>query len=54
MGRISGRKPTREERKFIQKEGLDTYEWLIQKNTTTEMHLIHAKTKEKKIIKKYD
>lgn len=51
---MKGRKPTREERKIIQNAGLDTYSWLVQKNTTNEMQVIHAETKQQKIIKKID
>lgn len=46
----SGRKPTREERKIIAKANLDTYEWLVQKHTTTELQIISRKSSEIKII----
>lgn len=49
---MKGRKPTREERKVINKAGLDTYSWLVQKNTLTEMYVIHVDGKQKQIIKK--
>ena len=50
--RSSGRKPTREERKIIADAGLDTYEWLVQKNTTNSMQIVNRKTGEVKIIEK--
>lgn len=50
--RSNGRKPTREERKIINNFKLDTYMWLVQKNTTTQLFLIHKETKEVKIIDK--
>ena len=36
-----GRKPTRAERDIIEKVGLDTYEWLVQKHTTDQLFLIN-------------
>lgn len=50
--RISGRKPTREERKIIANAGLDTYTWLVQKNTNNEMQVINKSTGEIKVINK--
>lgn len=38
---MKGRKPTREERKYISKAGFDTYKWLVQKNTLTTMYIIN-------------
>ena len=38
---MKGRKPTREERKYINKAGFDTYKWLVQKNTLTTMYIIN-------------
>ena len=49
---IKGRKPTREERKIIEKAKLDTYAWFVQKNTNTELYLLHKETGERKIITK--
>lgn len=48
--KIRGRKPTREERKILAKNDLDTYEWLIQAHTTKEMKVIHRETGEVRII----
>lgn len=47
---IKGRKPTREERKIIEKAKLDTYTWFVQKNTNTELYLLHKETGERKVI----
>ena len=38
---MKGKKPTYEERKLIAKAGLDTYEWLVQKNTSTIIQLVN-------------
>ena len=37
----NGKKPTREQRKLLQKWKLDTYNWLVVKDTPTEMVLVH-------------
>ena len=50
--RSNGRKATREERKLIQQAKLDTYVWLVQKNTPEQLFLIHKDTAEVKIIEK--
>lgn len=36
-----GKKPTREQRKLLQQWNLDTYNWLVVKDTPTEMVLVH-------------
>lgn len=36
-----GKKPTYEQRKLIQSAGLDSHEWLVVKDTPTEMVLVH-------------
>ena len=36
-----GKKPTREQRKLLQQWKLDTYSWLVVKDTPTEMVLVH-------------
>jgi hypothetical protein len=49
----NGKKPTREQRKLLQKWKLDTYSWLVVKDTPTEMVLVHRHfDKTKKIIPK--
>lgn len=45
---MKGKKPTYEERKLIAKAGLDTYEWLVQKNTSTIIQLVN-RSNEKEI-----
>lgn len=36
-----GKKPTYEQRKLIQEWGLDSHEWLVVKDTSTELVLVH-------------
>ena len=36
-----GKKPTYEQRKLIQKAGLDSHDWFVVKDTSTELVLIH-------------
>ena len=48
--RSKGAKPTREERRIIANAGLDTYEWLVQKHTSTVMTIINKNTGEIKEI----
>ena len=36
-----GVKPTREQRKLLQKWGLDAHDWLVIKDTPTEMQIVH-------------
>lgn len=38
---MKGKKPTYEERKLIAKAGLDTYEWLVQKDTSSIIQLVN-------------
>ncbi len=37
----NGKKPTYEQRKVIQWFGLDPHDWLVVKDTSTEMLLVH-------------
>ena len=48
--RIHGRKLTREERKILTKNNLDTYVWLVQSHTPNELKIIHKETGEVKIL----
>lgn len=50
----AGKKPTREQRKFIQKNGLNAENWLVSKDTPTEMLLVHRYTSATRIIHKGD
>lgn len=36
-----GIKPTREQRKLIEKWGLDAHDWLVIKDTPTELQIVH-------------
>lgn len=48
-----GVNPTREQRKLLQKWKLDSSMWLVVKDTSTEMHLVHRHfDSTKKIIRK--
>ena len=49
---MNGKKPTREERKIFEKNGLDTYKWLIQKNAKDWMQVVNIETKEERVIQK--
>ena len=37
----NGKKPTREQRKLLSKRKVNTYDWLVVKDTPTEMVLVH-------------
>ena len=47
-----GKKPTREQRKLMMKWKVDTYDWLVERETPTELVLIHRNFDKKKIIPK--
>lgn len=49
---MQGRKPTREEWKLLDKNNLNSKEWLIQKNSRDTMQLIHRTTNKVVIIQK--
>ena len=36
-----GKKPTREQRKLMQKWNVNTYDWLVERETSTELVLVH-------------
>lgn len=36
-----GKKPTREQKKLLQQWKLDPAVWLVTKDTSTELHLVH-------------
>lgn len=48
----AGKKPTVAQRKFIQKMGLNAENWLVSKDTPTEMLLVHRYTSTTKTIPK--
>ena len=37
----NGKKPSREQRKFLEEWGFDAHNWLVVKDTPTEMHIVH-------------
>ena len=47
-----GIKPTREQRKLIQKVKLDAHDWLVIKDTPTEMVLVNRYNDQTKTIPK--
>ena len=47
-----GVKPTREQRKLMMKWKVDTYDWLVERETSTELVLVHRHFDKKKIIPK--
>lgn len=49
---MKGKRPTRNQRLVLEKNGLDTYKWLVQKDTPTMMQVIHTDTKEIKTLNK--
>lgn len=48
----NGKKPTYEQRKVIQMVGLDAHDWLVVKDTSTEMVLIHKYSNTSRTIMK--
>lgn len=49
---MKGKKATYEERKRIAAEGLDTWVWLVQKDTPEFMQIVNKETGEVKVIQK--
>lgn len=49
---MNGRKATYEERKWLEKKGINTREWLIQKNTPTFMQLVNRTSGEEITVAK--
>ena len=47
-----GKNPTREQRKLMEKWKVNTYDWLVERETPTELVLIHRHFDTKKIIPK--
>ena len=46
------KKPTREQKKLIQKGKLNPADWMVERDTTEEMVLVHRHSGQKKIIQK--
>ena len=47
-----GKKPTREQRKLMEKWNVNTYDWLVERETSTELVLVNWHFETKKIIPK--
>ena len=47
-----GKKPTREQRKLMEKWKVNTYDWLVERETPTELVLVHRHFDKTKIIPK--
>jgi len=50
--RVSGRKPTRRQRNFIEGKRLNSDNWLVVRNLPDLMELVHRHTFNRRIIKK--
>lgn len=49
---MRGKKPTREQRKFIEKWHLSSNDWLVQKDTPDLMQLVHRYSDTRKVLPK--
>lgn len=47
-----GKNPTREQKKYISQKGLYPGDWLVSKDTPTEMVLVHRFSNVSKVLKK--
>lgn len=47
---MKGKRPTRNQRLILKQNKLDTYKWLVQKDTPVLMQVVHIDTKEEKIL----
>ena len=45
-----GRKPTVRQKQLLSDNGLNPKDWLITKNLDYEIHIVHKKSKEEKVI----
>lgn len=48
----NGKKPTAQQRKLMQKNALDPKEWLVCKDTSTELVIVHREKNESQTIVK--
>lgn len=48
----NGKKPTARQKRLIAASGKNPADWLVCKDTTTEMHLVNRHTETRKIIPK--
>jgi len=49
---VKGKNPTRRQRKFIEKYRLNSSNWLVQKDTTQILQIVHRYTDTVKILPK--
>lgn len=49
---MRGKNPTREQRKFIERQRLNSNNWLVQKDTSEIMQLVHRVSNKVKVIQK--
>jgi len=49
---MQGKRPTREQRKVLTKNKLDTYKWLVQKDMKDSLQVVNVDSGEKKVISK--
>lgn len=47
---MNGKRPTRQQKNIINERSLNANEWLVLKNLSTELHIQHRESKEKKIL----
>ena len=48
----NGKNPTAQQRKLMQKRGIDGREWLVCKDTSTELVIVHREKNESQTIVK--
>ena len=49
---MMAKKPTYNQKKFLRSKKLDPYNWLVQKDTTEFMQIVHRYSGNERIIKK--
>lgn len=49
-----GKRPTREQRKLMDKWNVNTYDWLVERETLSELVLVHRHFDKTKIIPKVE
>lgn len=49
---MHGKRPTVAQRKFIEKNGLNSSDWLVQKDTTEIMQILHRYSDKVRVLKK--
>lgn len=51
---MHGKKPTVAQRKFLQKSGLNSSDWFVQKDTPDVMQIVHRHSDKVKLLSKND